>query len=74
MSSAELKNYLVKQLIRIEDEAFLKALKVIIDSSVHTLNDSYEPPKASVEDEIDLDESVEEKAEREIAAWLKDID
>lgn len=74
MDAVELKNYLVKQLIKIDDEAFLQALKVIIDSSTHTLKDDEESPKASVEDTIDLEETPEEKAEREIAAWLKELD
>lgn len=74
MNSAELKNYLVQKLMHIDDEAFLLALKVIIDSSVHTSNDMESAPSASAEDGIDLSETIEEKTEREIQAWLKDID
>lgn len=74
MNSAELKNYLIHQLMTIEDEAFLHALKVLVDASIHASGDENVSPQASAEEGIDFSETPEEKNEREIAAWLKDID
>ena len=77
MNSAELKNYLIEQLMRVEDERFLQALKVIMDSSIHTQNnDQTIMPQASADDTDTplFQESPEEKTEKEIEAWLKDID
>lgn len=60
--------------MNIENEEFLKALKIIIDSSEHNALDDEVTPQASLIEGIDLSETPEEKNEREIEAWLKDIE